>query len=384
MKTLFSRVWSAAVFLATVGILLSTFVGNRHAATAQETIKSEHESFRLVPLANGLSRPWSLAFLPNNDILITERTGQLRIFRDNKLDPNPIAGLPPIAVGGQGGLLDIVLHPDFATNNLVYFSYAARGQGGFGTHVARAKFDGTKLSEVDIIFEAAPKTGNRLHYGSRLVFGADNMLYITIGEKFSMQEAQKRSNHLGSVIRIKDDGSIPDDNPFKNDAAAKPEIFSYGHRNAQGMALHPVTKKMWLHEHGPQGGDELNILKAGANFGWPKITYGVNYGGSIITDLTKAPGLEQPVVHWTPSIAPSGMAFYTGDKFPNWKGDLFVGALAHLHLRRLELDGEKVTGQEILLQEFGERIRDVRSGPDGFIYILTDSRNGQLLRLEPS
>lgn len=349
-----------------------------------KTIKSEKADFKLVSLTSGLQHPWALTFLPDDTILITERPGRLRIFRNGKLDPNPVSGLPEIASGGQGGLLDVVAHPDFAENQLIYLSYAAREASGFGTHIARAKFDGQNLSNLEVIFKATPKTRSRLHFGSRIVFGRDKLLYITIGEKFRMEEAQKRSNHLGTVVRIKDDGSIPEDNPFVANASAKPEIYSYGHRNAQGIALHPETQDIWLHEHGPRGGDEVNIVKAGANYGWPKITYGIDYSGAIISNLQKAPGMEQPVIYWDPSIAPSGMAFYTGDKFPQWKGNLFVGALAHLHLRRLELDGNKVVTQEPLLQNFRERIRDVRSGPDGYIYILTDSRNGQLIRLEPA
>ena len=347
-----------------------------------KSVTSKQATFQVEQLASGLSHPWALVFLPNKDILITERTGNLRIFRNNRLEPNPIEGLPEIAVGGQGGLLDIVTHPDYAQNKLIYFSYSAKSNGRFGTHVARGRFENNRLSNVKVIFRAEPKTRTRLHFGSRLVFGADRLLYVTIGEKFQMREAQKKSNHLGTVIRLKDDGSIPQDNPFVTDSKAKPEIYSYGHRNAQGMALHPETKKIWIHEHGPRGGDEVNILKSGTNYGWPKITYGIDYSGAIISNQTQAQGMEQPIVYWDPSIAPSGMAFYTGDKFPNWKGDLFVGALAHLHLRRLELDGDKVVDQEILLQDFSQRIRDVRMGPDGYLYLLTDSRNGLLLRFE--
>ena len=361
--------------LFTVSIFLPTQI-------AAQT-KSKQATFNIEVITDRLNRPWSLAFLPNNDILITERSGNLRIVRNGKLAAKPISGLPKISAGGQGGLLDIVLHPDFKRNRLVYMSYAARGWVGIGTEVARAKFDGQKLTDIEIIFKAKPKTLNRLHFGSRLVFDAKGFLYVTIGEKFDMRQAQNLKSHLGTIVRLKDDGTIPEDNPFINNKSALPEIYSYGHRNPQGLALHPETKKVWAHEHGPKGGDEVNIVKPGANYGWPVITYGVDYSGDIISNKTRAPGMEQPVVYWDPSIAPSGMAFYTGDKFPEWKGDLFVGALAHLHLRRLELQGEKVVEQEMLLGDLSERIRDVRSGPDGYLYVLTDSSRGKLLRLKP-
>ena len=350
-----------------------------------KVVNSEQAKFKIEAVTSGLVRPWSLAFLPNGDFLVTERPGQLRLVKkDGQLVKAPIKGLPKISAGGQGGLLDVILHPDFKNNSIIYLSFAASGSGGIGTEVAKAKFSGDRLEDVKIIFKALPKTRNRFHFGSRLAFDNDGKLYITIGEKFAMRQAQNLQSHLGSVIRLNQDGTVPIDNPFLKQAGKRPEIFSYGHRNPQGLAKHPVTGKIWAHEHGPRGGDEVNIIKPGANYGWPKITYGIDYSGSIISNKTKAPGMEQPVVYWDPSIAPSGMAFYTGDKFPKWKGDLFVGALAHLHLRRLELDGDKVVGQEVLLQNLSERIRDVRSGPDGYLYVLTDSQNGQLLRLKPA
>jgi aldose sugar dehydrogenase len=250
----------------------------------------------------------------------------------------------------------------------------------------RAKLNGGRLEDGKVIFEARPKTAGAAHYGSRLLFAPDGKLFVTLGERFlHKNEAQNTANHLGKVIRINDDGSVPKDNPFVGKSGAAPEIYSFGHRNSQGIALRPGTTEIWEHEHGPQGGDEVNILKAGANYGWPKITYGIDYDGSIISDKTALPGMEQPVVYWVPSIAPSGMAFYAGDKFPKWKGDLFVGALAKTHLRRLHLDGAKVVEQEELLAGLEERIRDVRSGPDGYLYVVTDNAsNGRVLRLEPA
>jgi glucose/arabinose dehydrogenase len=354
-------------------------------ALAQDRAEvSEQAAFRAVTLAKGLDHPWGMAFLPGGGILITERPGGLRLYSDGRLQPGAIQGSPQVAARGQGGLLDVALHPDFAQNRLVYLSYAGAGPGGAGTEVARARFDGTELTGLEVIFRAEPKTPGGAHYGSRLAFDREGRLYISLGDRRNyLEEAQNPANHLGSIIRLEDDGEVPGDNPFLGVEGSRPEIFSYGHRNVQGLALNPASGEIWAHEHGPRGGDEVNILKAGANFGWPAITYGIDYSGAIISDKTEAPGMEQPVVYWVPSIAPSGMAFYDGDLFSQWKGDLFVGALAGRHLRRLELQGDEVTGQEELLTGLRERIRDVRSGPDGYLYLLTDSGNGRLIRLEP-
>jgi len=346
--------------------------------------QSEQHDFQVETVAEGLGNPWSLAFLPGGDMLVTERSGRLRVIRDGKLDPNPVGGVPKVAARGQGGLLDVIVDPDFADNQWIYLSYSGADGGSAGTEVVRARFDGENLSDVELLFRAEPKTRGGRHFGSRLVIDRQGQLFISLGDRGShMKEAQNTATHLGSVIRINRDGSVPADNPFAQTEGARPEIWSYGHRNVQGMALHPQTGVVWAQEHGPRGGDEVNILKAGANYGWPAITYGIDYSGAIISDKQAAPGMEQPIVYWVPSIAPSGMAFYQGDSFPEWRGDLFVGALAGQHLRRLELDGETVTGQEVLLADEGERIRDVRSGPDGNLYVLTDARNGRVLRLEP-
>ena len=347
--------------------------------------KKKNNSFEVKVIAEGLEYPWGMVFLPNGDLLVTEREGRLRRVSDRKLQEAAITGLPDnMYIEGQGGLLDVTIDPEFSDNNLIYFSYAGSGEGGAGTEVAKARLNGNALEDLEVIFKVQPKTQGQNHYGSRLLFDNDGLLYVTLGDRYSfMGEAQNITNHLGSIVRIKTDGSFPLDNPFFNSLKAKPEIYAYGVRNAQGIALRPSDGVIWYHEHGPRGGDELNILKAGANYGWPAITYGIDYSGAVISEKTDAPGMEQPVVFWDPSIAPSGMDFYTGDKFPEWKGDIFLGALAHRHLRRLKLEGDVVIEQEVLLKDRNERIRTVKSGPDGFLYVLTDSYDGTILRLQP-
>lgn len=353
-------------------------------AHAQYSEKSRYHDFNLVPVVENLEHPWGMAFLPNGDLLITEKSGTLNLVRMPSADRRKVSGLPDIAEIGQGGLLDVMVHPDFQSNQTIFLSYAARGDRGYGTEVVRAKLNGPRLSGVEKIFEAVPKVRGRVHFGSRLLWGPDDKLYITLGERGQMEEAQDPKTHLGSTIRINEDGSVPDDNPFYNHDSYRPEIFTYGNRNVQGIALHPETNEIWAHEHGPKGGDEINILKSGNNYGWPAITYGIDYTGFEITDKTQAPDMEQPVLHWDPSIAPCGMIFYEGDKFPEWQGDIFVGALVQTHLRRVRIENGEVTEQEVLLEDLGERIRDVENGPDGNIYILTDNPYGQLMRLEPS
>ncbi len=373
-----------AIFIAIIGYFAIPFIV--HSVVLSEAVyQSEQHNFKITPIASGLERPWALAFLPNGDMLVSERVGRLRIIRDGKLESEEISGLPEnMYVSGQGGMLDVILHPEFDENNLVYFSYAGSGKGGAGTEVARGILNGNKLENIETIFVAKPKTGGSNHYGSRLLFASDGTLFITTGDRYHrLVDAQDPSNHLGSIIRVHDDGSVPNDNPFVGKDNHQPEIYSFGHRNVQGIALHPVDQSVWSHEHGPRGGDEVNKLIAGANYGWPSITYGIDYSGEIISEFTHAPGMEQPVVYWDPSIAPCGMAFYTGDRFPEWKGNLFVGALAKKHLRRLVLKGDEITVQEVLLKDMA-RIRDVRNGPDGYLYILTDEkRDGKILRLEP-
>jgi glucose/arabinose dehydrogenase len=348
------------------------------------TYRSQYHSYRVEVLFQDLERPWSLAFLPDGRMLVTERAGRLNLLDPRDGSRQRIAGVPEVAAVGQGGLLDVVLHPDFKSNGWVYLSYSARHGSGLSTHVGRGRLKGERLEDFQVLFRAEPPLSRGQHFGSRLVFDRDGYLFITVGDHGERDSAQDRGTHMGTVIRLTDDGRVPKDNPFVGDPRARPEIYSYGHRNAQGMTLHPRTGVLWLHEHGPRGGDEINLPKPGLNYGWPKTTFGREYHGPRIGPEPPQPGFESPIHHWTPSIAPSGMAFYDGDRFPNWRGDLFVGALAHRHLQRLRLDGGKVVEQEQLLTELGWRIRDVRSGPDGYLYVLPDETDGALIRLVPA
>jgi glucose/arabinose dehydrogenase len=354
-------------------------------AAGAQTVRSEEHAFRVVKVVEGLDYPWSLAFLPDGRMLVTERPGRLRIVsKDGKLEPKAVQGLPPVAEYGQGGLHDVVLHPRFAENQLVYIAYAARWGDGVGTELARGRFTGERLENVQVLFRQSPKGRNEIHFGGRIVFDRAGFLYLTLGERGEKERAQRPDNHNGSVIRLHDDGRVPQDNPFVGKRGWKPEKFDLGHRNQQGAAINPKTGVLWTHEHGPQGGDEINVIRPGRNYGWPVITYGANYGtGTKIGEGTAKAGMEQPIYYWVPSIAPSGMAFYTGDKFPRWQGDLFVGALKDQMLVRLRLDGEKVVHEERMLKGVLGRIRDVRTGPDGFVYLLTDDKPGVLARLEP-
>jgi glucose/arabinose dehydrogenase len=353
------------------------------------TVKSEKANIRVEVIASGLQNPWGLTFLPDGRALVTERPGRLRIIgKDNKLS-DPVGGVPEVAAIGQGGLLDVALSPDFAKDNLVFLSFAEpRGAGGSGTSVARGKLvekDGkATLEDVKVIFRQEPARLGGFHFGSRLVFARDGNLFITTGERNLKTPSQDLSNHIGKIIRVTPDGGVPKDNPFVNNKDAKPEIWSYGHRNVQGATLHPQTGKLWLTEHGPRGGDEINIPEAGKNYGWPVIGYGVDYSGAKQHESTHKEGMEQPIHHWTPSIAPSGAMFYTGDLFPGWKGNLFTGSLVLTSLYRIELNGEKVAKEEPLLEQLGDRIRDVRQAADGSIWLLTDARNGKILRLTPA
>jgi len=340
-----------------------------------------------TPFASGLAKPWSMVFLPDGRLLVTLKGGQLvTISADGKSVSGPLAGVPAVNSIGQGGLLDVALDPDFASTPWVYLSYAENSSGGSGTAVARGRLAGHALLDTTVIFRQSPKVPGNGHYGSRLVFRADKTLFVTLGERQKGSPAQDLGTHLGKVVRINRDGSVPTGNPSLG-AGALPEIWSYGHRNPQGAALHPATGELWLCEHGPQGGDEINIARAGGNHGWPNKSYGCNYGDPVgdacrIGGGTHAPEYVEPLATWTPtSIAPSGLAFYTGSMFPEWQGNLFMGALAGTALWRMTLTGNSVSAREPLLKSLGERIRSVRQGPDGALYLLTDGGSGRILRV---
>ena len=369
-------------FLGGVTGLASAAVVPTHVAA--QTPPRTNITVRLTPIVQDLQNPWAIAFLPDGRALVTERTGRLRMVTPRG-GTSFVSGVPPVWARGQGGLLDVCLHPNFASNQILFLSYAGLNADGTATRIARARLTDAGLADVTPIFEAGPRIANNYHFGCRLAFGRDGKLYATTGERFSWRdEAQNLDDLRGKIVRLNDDGSVPSDNPFVGRLNIRPEIFSSGHRNPQGLAVHPQTGVLWSHEHGPRGGDEINILRAGANYGWPKATHGIDYSGAIISEHKSLPGMVDPIFVWVPSIAPSGMAFYTGEAVPAWRGSLFIGALVAQLLVRLELDGERVVHEERLFQRQIGRIRDVRQGPDGRLYLLTDASDGALLRIDPA
>ena len=383
-RSCFSVVCLAAVAGLTVPLA--------HAQSVASVRKSAatNGSANAVVVVEGLNHPWAMAFLPGEPagrLLVTERAGNMRIVSANGKLGAPLAGLPVVHAVGQGGLLDVVASPDFVQSRTIYFSFAQPVSGRARTAVASAQLavGDDKLDNVKIIFAQADIVGGGAHFGSRIAIAKDGSLFVTTGERYSEKDkSQSLETHLGKVIRINADGSTPKDNPFVNTANARREIWSYGHRNMQGAAINPGSGKLWTHEHGPQGGDEINVSLAGKNYGWPVIGYGIDYSGLRLHETSAKAGMEQPIHFWVPSIAPSGMAFYTGERFPQWKNSLFIGALAGQHLARLTVDGEKVIAEERLLADRKERFRDVRQGPDGYIYALTDEVNGKVLRVSPN
>jgi glucose/arabinose dehydrogenase len=335
-------------------------------------------------VAEGLEHPWALAFLPDGRMLVTERPGRLRLVEKDGRLSKPLAGVPEVAAKGQGGLLDVALDPGFEESRLVYLSYAEPGEGGAGTAVARGRLGEGGLENVQVIYRQQPKVSGNGHFGSRLVFGRDGKLFITQGDRQGYREqVQDLRSGIGKLVRINPDGSIPDDNPFVGKTGARPEIYSLGHRSMQAAALHPETGQLWTVEHGARGGDELNHPEAGKNYGWPVITYGIDYSGARIGEGTAKEGMEQPVYYWDPVIAPSGAVWYTGDRYPGWKGSLFIGSMQPGALVRVTVENGRVTGEERYLAELGDRIRDVQQGPDGFLYIVTDEEDGRVLRVVP-
>ena len=372
-----------AVVLA---IMMSAQTGLSRSTLASEIVESESAKIKVDTMVRGLNHPWGMAFIPGNGILITERVGNMRLIRGGKIS-KPISGLPKIVAKGQGGLLDVAVDPDFKSTSRIFFTFSRPGAGGSSTAVASAVLSMSgrpRLSGLRIIFTMNKMTSSTRHYGSRIAFAADKSMFITLGERGDRKRAQDPMDHAGSVIHINRDGSIPNNNPYIGSKNEQPELWSIGHRNPQGAAVHPDTGELWIVEHGAKGCDELNIPKAGKNYGWPVISYGKHYSGLKIGVGTKAPGMEQPVHYWDPSIAPSGLAFYKGNRFKNWKGNLFVGALKHQKLVRLILKNNRIIREENLLEGQYGRIRDVRSGPHGALWLLTDERNGKLLRLTPA
>ncbi len=352
----------------------------------------EAKGWRLEVVVDGLSNPWSIAWLPDGAALVTERSGRLRLIRDSTLDPSPISGLPPLLALGQGGLLDVSLHPDFPDNRLVYLTFATGTPEANRTALARGRLDGHALRDTEVIFQNAdPKPGGQ-HFGSRMVWLPDKSLLMSVGDGGNppisfdgeniRNQAQNPGTHFGAVLRLNDDGTPPPDNPFAGQVGTRPEIWTIGHRNVQGMARDPMTGRIWANEHGSRGGDELNVIEAGNNYGWPEVTYSNEYWGPRISDETSRPGIADPKLVWTPSKAPSGLTLYTGDVYPQWRGNLFSGALKFQQIRRIVLDGARVVGEEKLT--IGQRVRDVRQGPDGYLYVLTDELDGALLRILPA
>ncbi len=379
---LLSRARGAAFAAGLTALVAAVPAG---AADTSPVRQSEAARFRVVTVTAGLERPWGLAFLPDGRMLVTEKPGRLRVVAASGAVSPPIGNLPRVLTRGQAGLLDVVPSPRFAEDRTIFFSYAEPTARGGRTAVARASLGDDALADVRVIFRQAQDAPGGNHWGSRLVFAKDGRLFVTLGDRYDQRDrAQDLTSHFGKIVRIEPDGSIPPDNPFVGRQDALPEIWSIGHRNVQGAALHPQTGRLWTSEHGARGGDEINIPLPGRNYGWPVITHGVDYSGAKIGVGSAKEGMEQPVLHWTPSIAPSGLAFYQGDRFPGWRGSLFSGALKDRMLVRMVLDGERVVRQERLLADLGERIRDVRVGPDGLVYLLTDDAEGRLLRLEPA
>jgi glucose/arabinose dehydrogenase len=386
------RIGLAAVLLATQAALAQDPRASPPLPPLPQVYETADLKIRVVKAADGLENPWSLAWLPNGDLLITERVGRLRLFRNGALDPEPIAGVPEVRITLLGGLLEVLPHPSFAQNQTLYLTYSKGGEGNSATTaLARARLDGKTLRGLQEIFVAENWSNSPTNFGGRMAFGRDGMLYLAVGERQEQERAQNTMLHGGKVLRLDENGKAPSDNPFVGKEGHLPEIYSVGHRSPQGLAFHPVTNELWENEHGPLGGDEINIVRAGKNYGWPLVTYGKNYDGTVVSELSSREGYEPPFMYWVPSIAISGMSFYTGDRLAAWKGNAFVGSMmegrtrATGHVQRITFaeNGQPIQREPILAQ-LRQRIRDVRPGPDGLLYVLTDQNPGALLRIEPA
>lgn len=376
---------SMSIFLQQFGVAIAViFSGTSYAQKPEIAVAKSNQPYKYELLVEGIDIPWGMTWLDKKNILVSDRKGELRVISNGLLLNEKVTGLPELRAQGQGGLLDVIVDPNYAQNHLIYFSYSGLEGEGDGAHtsVMRAKLQDFKLTDQTVIFEAGPNTTKGQHYGSRLAFDKQGYLYISSGDRGNRDvNPQRLDRDAGKIHRINSDGSIPEDNPFFGQENANPSIYSYGHRNPQGMAMHPVTGDIWTHEHGPKGGDEINIIRKGANYGWPVISFGVNYSGSSFTELTAKEGMEQPQWYWVPSIAPSGMTFVTSDIYPDWKGKIIVGSLKFAYLVALELEGDKVLSQEIVFPGIG-RVRNVMQGADGYIYVATDGAG--IFKIVPS
>ncbi len=372
-------------FLLGAAITSSVFLVSNGVALAHDH-GAKTKSYKVEEVVTGLENPWGIAFLPNGDALVTERPGHLRLVSKNGEMSEPISGLPTAVAKGQGGMLGLAVHPDFEQNNMVYVCLNVAGEGGAGSEVHAGKLQGNTLVDTKPIFVALPKSETSFHFGCRVTFDQNKDVFVSLGDRGRpMEYAQHLDKHMGKVVKVKADGSVPDSNPFVGKEGVD-DIYTYGHRNVQGMTMHPKTGAIWTHEHGPKGGDEINILNAGDNYGWPEISYGINYNGTILTDKTEMEGMRQPLTYWDPSIAPSGMDFYDAEMFSDWKGDLLIGSLKFRYLLRVELDeNNNVVAEHKMLEDRNERIRDVVQGPDGSIYVLVDdAKDGKVLRITAS
>ena len=387
MKSFFAKSKFLKSVLTLVAVAVSGLLMSYCTPTVSQT-ETSAEAPMSETVVKGLSMPWSMAFLPDGRMLVTERAGKLRIIKDGVVDPQEISGVPKVYFRGQGGLLDVVLHPNYKSNGWIYLSYSspkAEGEmgddGGANTALMRAKLEGHTLTNIEQLYKASPNVRGGVHFGGKILFDKKGYVFLSLGERGQKDNSQLLSKAQGKMVRLHEDGKIPTDNPFVNTKDALPEIWSYGHRNPQGLVMHPTNATIWAHEHGPQGGDELNIVEKGKNYGWPVITFGINYDNSIITDKTAAPGMEQPIIYWKPSIAPSGMTFIDNPKFKDWNGNLLVGSLKFLNLERLVIKDNKVVKKEVVFEKIG-RVRDLKQGPDGNIYVVIES-SGSIVKISP-